>query len=342
MAAYRDVLMAALADHAPEIDATCISMGVPPAVRRWRQRWHTLTMPFAARRQPTPDVWHILDGSRAYLAIGLRRAPVVITAHDVIPVLQAAGAFPGAPPVGPAARWLWRANAAAMRRAARVVSDSVSTAKDLGRAFGIPAADLPVIGLPVRPSLAQYAISPATGARDPWRLLHVGNNSFYKWREQALRIFARLPSGYRLSLIGPPPMAELRQLATALGIEDRIEFVDEPPDAQLADYYRRARLLIFPSRYEGFGWPVLEAMSFGLPVVASNRGSLPEVVGAAAETFDPENIDGFVAAARALLEDPTAWQQASVRALKQAECFALRGFARKMVEQYRVAAETQK
>ncbi len=339
MSAYREVLMAALSEFAPQIEVETVQLGLPPSAGRWRQRWHTMSMPFALYRRSPPDIWHILDGSRAYVGFGLRSAPVVITAHDVIPVLQAARAFPGAPRVGHAARWMWQVNAAAIRRSERVICVSQSTANDLRQSFGLGSAELPVIGLPVRTTLMQFAGDYQTAARDKGRILHVGNNSFYKWREQALKVFARLPGHCRLTMIGPRPPRELVTLVSSLGVDGRVSFVEEPSDRELAEHYLRTELLIFPSRYEGFGWPVLEAMSFGVPVVASNRGSLPEVVGDAAETLDPDDLDQFAAAACRLLECPVAWQRASARAWKRAQCFAIRDFALAMAGQYRAVAK---
>lgn len=337
MAAYRDVLIAAMERFAPELKLELLTLGLSPSESHSRQRWHTLTMPLAARKAKTPDVWHVLDGSRAYIAFALRSAPVVITAHDIIPWLQAKGRFPGAPPTGLAARWLWRGNARAMHRAARVVCDSRSTADDLAKFFRLPSG-APVIGLPVRPTLAALARLPSTVERERDLVLHVGNNSFYKWREQVLQVFARLPPHCRLVMIGPPPTASLRAVVAGLALDQRVSFIDEPSDDALATYYRRAQLLLFPSRYEGFGWPVLEAMTFGLPLVASNRGSLPEVVGDACPMTDPNDVQRFAAQATELLTNDTLWRAASERALAQAQRFSMSGFANSMANVYRSVA----
>jgi alpha-1,3-rhamnosyl/mannosyltransferase len=86
---------------------------------------------------------------------------------------------------------------------------------------------------------------------------------------------------------------------------------------QRVDLYQKAVMLVLPSYEEGFGLPVLEAMACGVPVVVSNRGSLPEVAGAAATPIDPDHVRGFTAAMRALLDDTTA-REAARRGLAQA------------------------
>jgi len=338
MRAYADVLVEALHRHAPEIDAQLVELDPHPAGSGWRQRVATLALPWRARklRALRPDLWHILDGSRAYVASGLRgTVPIVITAHDIIPVLQQRGRFPGAPPMGAAARWLWRRNGAALRKAQAVVCVSASTQRDVAAAFGASASR--VVPLPVRPALMDAASQAVAVAREPGIVLHVGNNGFYKNRAQALRIFAALDRtlAQRLVMVGSPPTPQLRGLALELGIVESVDWVEDASDAQIAAWYGRASVLVFPSRYEGFGWPVLEAMTFGLPVVCSNAGSLPEVAGAAAPCLAPDDCEGFVHEIESLLRDPLL-HAARIRASRaRAEMFGMARFARSMADTYR-------
>ena len=108
MRAYAETLVQALAAHAPDIDPELVELDPEPLPSQWGQRLQTLLMPAMAWRQRkrAPDLWHVLDGSRAYVAPFLGPAPVLVTVHDIIPWLQAEGRFPGSPPVGPGARWL--------------------------------------------------------------------------------------------------------------------------------------------------------------------------------------------------------------------------------------------
>lgn len=341
MRAYADLLMQAMTWYAPEVEARLLELDPHPSVRGWRQRADTLMLPWRARRLSTskPDLWHILDGSRAYLAEGLRGAPVVITAHDIIPVLQQRGRFPGAPTVGRAARWLWRRNGKAMRTAALLICDSECTRRDVTSEFGAPLT-ASVVPLPVRHGLVACG-GGELPIREPGLILHLGNNGFYKNRAQVLRIFAALDRSLarRLVMIGPAPAPALRELASALGIEAWVQWVEDAEDVQVANWYHRASVLVFPSLYEGYGWPVLEAMAFGLPVVCSNAGSLPEVAGDVAPCLAPDDLAGFVREIEWLLRDSAVAQRRAEAGRRWAEGFGLERFARDMSAAYRAACD---
>jgi glycosyltransferase involved in cell wall biosynthesis len=107
----------------------------------------------------------------------------------------------------------------------------------------------------------------------------------------------------RLVLAGPAPEPELRALASVPTLEPRVSFVVDPDDEELAELYNGATLFLFPSIYEGFGWPPLEAAYYGCPVVCSRAASLPEVVGDAALMCDPGNTSGFASAVIHLMSD---------------------------------------
>lgn len=339
MRAYADTLLAALARHAPEVEATLHELDPAPAQGALARRWQALALPARARRlRAHPDLWHVLDGSRAYVSAGLRGAPVVITAHDVIPVLQQRGRFPAAPPMGAAARWLWRRNGAALRKAQGVICVSKSTQDDVVREFGTSIASR-VVPLPVRTALATAVTRADAPSRESGVVLHVGNNSFYKNRAQVLRIFAALDRvlARRLVMAGAPPTRDLLGLAKELDIEASVEWVDGASDAQIARLYGSASVLVFPSLYEGFGWPVLEAMAFGLPVVCSDAGSLPEVVEGAAPCLSPEVRDGFVREVEILLRDPLLHAQRARTGRLRADAFGMERFARGMADAYLAA-----
>lgn len=253
----------------------------------------------------------------------------MITVHDLIPWLQARAQFLEAPVVGPASRWLWRANLRAMRQASALCCVSHHTAHDV-RAALAHERPLSVAWLPLRPGLQDLAERREGAGRDPDLVLHVGHNGFYKWRTQVLRVFARLAPRRRLQMLGPPPAPELRRLAAELGIEERVEFRSDPDDATLAATYRRASLLLFPSQYEGFGWPVLEAMAFGLPVICSNRASLPEISGGACPALDPNDVAAFATEAESILSNPERARALVEAGIARAESFSLRGFASTM------------
>lgn len=341
MRAYVAALQQALSRHAPQVELDLIELEPAAPRSRWRRASRMATLPVRARtqRRQVPDLWHVLDGSSAALASMLDSAPVVVTVHDIIPCLQAGGAFAGAPRPGLASRWWWRGNARVFRRARTLVCDSANTAHDLQRAFGIAPSKCPIVPLPLRPGIAELASVPVQSDRVRGTVLHVGNAGFYKNRAGVLRIFARCAPALatKLWMAGPAPDQTLLNLAAALGIADRVEWIPDPEDSSLAARLRSASVLLFPSLYEGYGWPVLEAMAFGLPVVASDAGSLAELVGDAAAVFKPLDEAGMAAAVEHLLGSEDAARAAAERGRARASEFDEARFAREMVAAYESA-----
>jgi glycosyltransferase involved in cell wall biosynthesis len=346
MRAYADTLIDAMARHAPEMRLELVELDPEPASGLWRQRLQTVTLPARAwlQRRRAPDLWHVLDGSRAFVARTLGSKPVVITVHDIIPWLQGNGRFENAPSLGHAARSLWRSNGRALREAELLVCVSAATERDIQREVSVPPMKSRVVHHILRPSMVDRLESTARIERQRGLVLHVGNNGFYKNRDGVLRIFSRLEPGVasRLVMAGPRPDARQLALAQSLGISDRIEWMENPNDDSLAAAYRRASVLLFPSLYEGFGWPVLEAMAFGLPVVASDAGSIREVAGDAAEFLPVDDEAALAAAVRRLLESARAAETAAVRGLARAADFNSAAFARQMRDAYRLAGSSRK
>lgn len=342
MRAYVGSVQDALARHAPSIRAEVVELAqlastgllgraLGMAAQHWRAR---------RARRATPDLWHVLDGSQAHLARALGPAPVVVTVHDIIPQLQDRGRFPGVPRLGGAARLFWSENGRELRRAAALACDSHASARDAQDEYGIAAERCHFVPLALRPSIRRELENGLATPRRSGAVLHVGNNGFYKNRRGVLEIFALLgSSASRLFMAGPPPDPDLRAFAAELGIGERTEWLVDPDDATLARYYREASLMLFPSRYEGFGWPVLEAMAFGLPVVCSDAGSLPEVVGSAAPMHAPFDLAAFADSAARILTQPDAAASASASGLRRAAEFTSERFASGLLETYSAALQ---
>jgi glycosyltransferase involved in cell wall biosynthesis len=180
---------------------------------------------------------------------------------------------------------------------------------------------------------------------DAPEVLHVGGTFARKRIDLLLRIFAevrRTVPGARLVRVGGPFTGEQAKLADELGVADAVAVLPFLDKAVLAAVYRRASLVVLPSEEEGFGLPVIEAMTCGTPVVASDLPVLREVGGAAA-TFVPT---GDVAAwgeavARQLAEsarDPERWEARRAASAAQAARFTWQEYARSMVKVYREVA----
>jgi len=341
MRAYASCVQAGLARHAPGVETEMLELAPRTASGKWGRRFELAAQHWRARRARgrAPDLWHVLDGSRAHVARAFGDAPVVITVHDVIPWLQDQGEFAGVPPLGAAARAVWNANGNAMRRADALLCDSRATARDVQRAFRVANDACHVVPLALRPGIERRVASLDTAPGREALVLHVGNNGFYKNRSGVLRVFAGLdaPTNARLAMAGPRPTPGLLDDARALGIADRVEWIDDPGDDELAGLYRRASVLLFPSRYEGFGWPVLEAMAFGVPVVASDGGSLPEVLGPGQAAFAPDDHAGMARAVSRLLHSVEARNEAAAHSRRRAATFSERAFAEGTLAAYSAA-----
>jgi glycosyltransferase involved in cell wall biosynthesis len=174
------------------------------------------------------------------------------------------------------------------RRAARVLAISELTRRDLVELYGIPEEKIVVT-----PLAADPAFTPNGPAGDgPPYALFVGALQPRKEPTVAIEALSLLgDEELRLVLVGPDKggLADAERAAAELGVAGRVDLRGYVPQDQLAALYRGAQCLVFPSRYEGFGLPVLEAMASGTPVVATMAGALPEVAGDAAILVDEQN-----------------------------------------------------
>jgi glycosyltransferase involved in cell wall biosynthesis len=233
-----------------------------------------------AWRKANPDVIHETYFATKPIGKGRRR---VVTVHDMTHELFADEAL--------AARQTIRAKRAAVQRADHVICNSENTRRDLLRLYGIDPARTSVVHLGC--SLTTVHASELKVDRGKGRptLLYVGNRVGYKNFGTLLQAYGNSPVLREFELIafgGHPVQPDERKEISRLGITDRVRF-ESGSDSELAARYRDATAFIYPSKYEGFGIPPLEAMGHGCPVVCSNAGSIPEVVGDAGVYFDPNN-----------------------------------------------------
>ncbi len=222
--------------------------------------------------------------------------PVVVTVWDMIHERFAAAMDPD----GQVAERKRRAVLAADR----VICISETTRRDLLEHVDVPPER--VVVTPLAASLAPPSSEAAPVEGRPY-LLHVGSRAAgYKNFDGLLRAFARVVTEHddlELRIVGAPLDADERRLVDSLGVEPRVRLEARVDDVRLATLYRDCRAFVYPSHYEGFGIPPLEAMRCGAPVVASRGGSIPEVVGDAAELFSPGEDDDTVAALLRVLGD---------------------------------------
>ena len=234
----------------------------------------------------------------------------------------------------------------AARRSHRVIADSLSTREDLVQMLGVPAAKIDVVPLglggvrrvaPIdeRETRARFEL----GERRV--LLSLSAKRPHKNLLALIGALARIPAAERpvLVLAGYPTAheAELRARAASEGLDADVRFPAWLSAEELEGLWALARAFVFPSLYEGFGLPVLEAMARGVPVACSNASSLPEVAGDAALLFDPYDEAAIAEALRRLLDDTTLREQLRVHGLARAGEFTWQRTARLTLESYRRA-----
>ena len=233
--------------------------------------------------------------------------PCVVTVHDLVRL-----AFPHAPEDRMAAVGL-ALDRRGIRNATHVICVSEATKRDLMQYLAVAEAKITVIYNGIDHSI--FKPSPVNDGRfsAPY-VLYVGSERPRKNLSCLLRAFAALKdrgpqfASLRLLKVGSPGRSDGFRTATLaearrLGIEDDIDFVDHVPDQDLAVLYSNALALVYPSLYEGFGLPVVEAMACGCPVITSNVSSLPEVAGSAALLVDPHDPAGFAEALHSVILD---------------------------------------
>ena len=287
-----------------------------------------------------PAVVHICDHSNAMYRRWIDNVPVVITCHDLLAVRGALGEETNCPASFTGKilqRWILRG----LRCADEIACVSQATQTDARRLVAgsdaSPRIDIVPLGLsypfrklPDAEVTARLKNIPAFDSQTPF-VLHVGSNLRRKNRDGVLRIFALTKNQWnaRLVFAGDPLTPELRSLAQQLEIADRISEVPAASSELLEALYNRAIALLYPSRFEGFGSPVIEAQACGCPVVCSDTGPLPEAAGDAGLFHDLEDEAGF-ASDLLRLREPAQRAIWSEKSLQNAKRFS----AEQMVSQY--------
>lgn len=256
-----------------------------------------------------PPVWlpwrsdavnHVVDHAHAGF-LRFLRGPRVVTVHDLVPLKAHVGAYPPSAGAWVPARVarMFRFNLSAISRAHAIVAPSKATAADWQTFMGprevhvVPHGVEPEFTGPEDPAMTSAArerLGPLAAGKI---LLQVSNGFFYKNDAGVARTVAALADRFpdlTWVRVGPrlPPDLE------ALVPDGRLRYYRPRSGADLAALYRVSTLLLLPSWDEGFGWPAVEAMACGCPVVASDRGALAEVAAPAAEVVDPTDLESVV------------------------------------------------
>jgi glycosyltransferase involved in cell wall biosynthesis len=288
---------------------------------RWRERRHRflppgappfwIQEPFLPLLRPF-DVVHGTDGRVPHWR-GVAR---VATVHDLGPLLFEDFSSP---------RFRERVRRILRRLTSLchvIIADSQATRQDFLRLFHFPPERLAVVHLGVEsafqplsseraaPVLRQYGLAPGY-------LFYAGEISRRKNIRRLIEGYAASAAGRERPLVLAGSLSfgagALLSIIPAAGLEDRVRLLGFVPDAHLPALYSGAGAFVFPTRYEGFGMPVLEAMACGLPVVAGLRGSVPEVAGGHAVLVDPDDPQEIAAGIGRALALPSEAREAARR-----------------------------
>jgi glycosyltransferase involved in cell wall biosynthesis len=232
----------------------------------------------------------------------------------------------------------------AVARATRVLCVSATTARDLAERLEVPAerVDVTPLGTDLRPAPPDRveAVRRRLGLDGPY-LLGLGTVEPRKDLPTLVRAFAALAGElpHRLVLAGLAGWGSgaLASAVAASGVADRVLHAGYVPEADKAALLTGADVFVYPSRYEGFGLPVLEAMACGTPVVTTTGGSLPEVAGDAATLVEPGDDHALAAALAKLAGDPAAREDAAARGRRRAAAFSWERCAELTAAAYRRA-----
>jgi glycosyltransferase involved in cell wall biosynthesis len=338
MERYADELAAALAGLGCDARAFTAARpwpglrGRPGALANYA--WRSLVYPAVAGRQQA-HVNHILDHTYAHLLGSLEARRTVVTCHDLAPLAQSQH--------GHGLAWrLWRQSFRAMQSAAHIITPSSFTRDELLQHTPYPGDKITPIAYGIAevfhrsvPEEAKRAIRRRAQSENRALLLHVGSCEPRKNLESLIRAAAALDD-FRpiVAQVGGHFTPAQRELIRSLGLDERVHEVGPVLGPELRAWYQAADALIFPSLYEGFGLPVLEAMASGTPVVCANRASLPEVAGDAALLADPLDPPALADAVRRVLTDGELRQQLIDRGRTRSRDFTWERAARRTMDVY--------
>lgn len=336
MLRYADLLRAGLADAGHEVTLVSPRLTLraagPHGVRKWigYVDKYILSPRQLAHVTRRADVVHVCDHSNAVYVPSKPSVPYVATCHDLIAVRGALGEISDWP-TGFTGRQLQRAILSGLRRAHAVACVSVATLKDARRLMNGYAGNLVVVpnslNYPYRklePGETRRRLE-EEGLPDPGKyVLSVGASHPRKNRECILQALAHLSSGWAGYAVfaGLPLTEEQHALARRLGVHARIVEVPKPSNERLEALYNGALALLFPSRFEGFGWPLIEAQACACPVIASDREPMPEVSGGAAIFCDADDAEAFARAIETLAREEARREDLIRRGLQNAARFS--------------------
>ena len=230
--------------------------------------------------------------------------------------------------------WLrWLNFRRVVRSCVGIVTDSEASRRDILEATGLPGNRVRAVHLGIPSSFRDVPTQTevartlrSLGIRSPYVLTVAGDHGPKKNLPNIVRAMTKLPHGCRevcLVSVGKPryDIRGLVALIAKLRMSERVTFPGRVDDQDLRRLYAGARLTVFPSFYEGFGFPIIESMALGTPVVTSNVSSMPEVAGEAALLVNPHDVNELSAAIQSLLRDDELHSSLRAKGLERVKNF---------------------
>lgn len=296
-----------------------------PLIGKYITLW--LYYPAIAKKKKA-DINHILDHSISHLISSLDSHRTVITCHDLTGL-----EIPHSTPFWKR-KVFWKNVIRNLSKARKVIADSQHTKEDILKYSSYNSNDIVVIYPGVSANfrrIEEDKIEERFKFSKP-AILHVGQNNFYKNVEGLIKAIALLKKELLFVKVGPISRRHLGLLKRL-----KVDFVQfsDLPEEELVQVYNAADLLVYPSWHEGFGFPVLEAMACGCPVVCSNRGSLPEVASGAAVMVSPDDISGIAGVIEKILESKDLKQELREKGIEQSRAFSWEKTASETADVYK-------
>ena len=314
---------------------------IPPRVRLKRgyaRYWDQYVRYQMFSKSASGDVNHVIDHGYGHLLHSLPSEKSVVTFHDSTVTKVASIAY--------TTRLSLRYSLTAIRKAARVIADSEISRRDFLELVDYPEERVVVIypGIDDSFQMAEDREDLRRRYKLPDRyVLHVGHTLSYMNVERVILAFDHLVKqlgvDVKLVKVGDKFTEEQEAMIDKLALRERVRHCGQVPFAVLPAIYNCAEVLVYPVLYTGFGLPPLEAMACGTPVVCSDRGSLPEIVGDAAIMTDPEDHRRMAAHVAALLTDDAVRDAYRAKGLQQTRRYSWDETARKILKIYREVYE---
>ncbi len=308
--------------------------------------WNDLVLPYTLKRRGI-EILH----TPHFNIPRFLRCKSVITIHDCVHIL-----FPNYAPSKAAYDQARKTTRRAIRRSSHILAVSAATQRDLMRLFSVPEEKITVAYNAIDESVVlskgaaeQKQVLERYQIQDPF-LLYAGNIKPHKNIARLIEAFSVLKSelkesevwrNLKLIIIGDELSKHqvLRRTVIRSGVQHDVRFFGFVPYDTLKVFYKSAEIFVFPSLYEGFGLPPLEAMANGTPVLTSNVSSLPEVVGDAAVLVNPENVFEICKELKHLLFDHNMRAELIAKGFKQSRRYSWKDCAKVVLRTYQRVAE---